>query len=468
MLRFVLFIPFSGYYDHASTHWNVIKHHPELSSGLYNLDIAAGEKIASKWATFGSYWNFAFWIPSLIFPPPVNLPFTVVDTVLTVYLSKATHYQTSYAPHSKAACAGAAYTWHRPAGANESFFEAAGRLNATVASPVDMCRSFTEEWQYGVTLSFFYALISALNILGFFGTLATARKRDESTKDLVIAILKMTLQLVLNIPKGVAFIIAGVLYFLPEFIFRCLPLSFKSKVRLGRRYAVKGGLAVEQKAELEIMELKDMYKQRKRQDFMRYQGGGGEQSPLSNFLGVYDMLIAVTEHLHYSDIMHLSCVSKSVREAVLPAHDLDHRLATFKRYSCSKRSSKQECWICDKQVCSVSYPITSSKPASTPTTNHSATVLQPDFQNPKNNPNPPFLVPPLLHPLLPHLHPSHTTWRTLPTRAIPFLRLRPRYRYRTPEHNSTMDSRLSALRRQANSTVADRYHGVHRVQSPQH
>jgi|TARA_R110002003_G_scaffold135_6_gene12551 hypothetical protein len=153
VFRFIIFAPFGYYWAHASTHWDVIKGHAELHNGLYDPTIAIGEKIASNWGTFGFYWNFAFWIPSFWFPPPLNLPFTVIDTVTTIYLARATHYQTAYVPHSKGSCAGAAYDWHRPAGANESFFEAAARLNATVATPVKMCRSFVEEWQYGITLS---------------------------------------------------------------------------------------------------------------------------------------------------------------------------------------------------------------------------------------------------------------------------------------------------------------------------
>jgi hypothetical protein len=151
LLRFVLFAPLGYYQTRGETHWDVIKDHVELHSGLYDPAIVAGEKIASKWGTIIFYWNFAVWIPTFWFPPPLNLIFILVDTAMTVQISRATSYQTSYAPHSKAACAGAAYSWHRPAGANESFFEAAGRLNATATTPIDMCRSFVEEWQYGVT-----------------------------------------------------------------------------------------------------------------------------------------------------------------------------------------------------------------------------------------------------------------------------------------------------------------------------
>jgi hypothetical protein len=75
----------------------------------------------------------------------LDLPFMAVDVVATVFISWATWYQMDYVPHSKASCAGAAYSWHRPLGANESFFETAGRLSATVATPVNICRNFVQE-----------------------------------------------------------------------------------------------------------------------------------------------------------------------------------------------------------------------------------------------------------------------------------------------------------------------------------
>jgi hypothetical protein len=151
LFRFALFVPLRNYSSRSENHWNIIKDHLELRSGLYDPAIIAGENIANTWGKAVFYWNFAVWIPSFWFPPPLNLIFTTVDAVMTVQVSRATGYQTGYAPHSKASCAGAAYSWHRPAGANESFFEAAGRLNSTPATPVDICRSFVEEWQYGVT-----------------------------------------------------------------------------------------------------------------------------------------------------------------------------------------------------------------------------------------------------------------------------------------------------------------------------
>jgi hypothetical protein len=152
-------------------------------------------------------------------------------------------------------------------------------------------------------------------------------------------------------------ILVLILWYVPQSCFRCLPLSFKSKVRIGRRYALKSGLGVEQRIEHRIMELKGKYEQSRRKKGPRYQGGAGEASLLSNFLGIYDILIIVSADLHYSDVLNLSRVSKSVHESVLPAHDLDRRIAMFQRYSCSA-ATKTSCWICDKQMCDVTiYPI---------------------------------------------------------------------------------------------------------------
>ncbi|KAH7083679.1 hypothetical protein FB567DRAFT_604714 [Paraphoma chrysanthemicola] len=353
IFRFVVFAPFGYYWALASTHWDVIKDHVELHNGTYPSIIATGEKIASKWGTFGFYWNFAVWIPTFWFPPPLNLPFTVIDTVITIYLARASHYQTAYAPHSKGSCTSAAHDWYRPPGANESFFEAAARLNSTVATPTKMCRTFVEEWQYGIVLSAFYATISLLNIIAFLGAIFGARRDGESLLTFVTNLLKVVLEQALNVPKGIALLVVGFLWSLPQCMFRCLPLSIKSPVRFGRRYAVKSVLGAEQKAELGIMEMKTVYEQKKRQHMPCYQGGGGEPSPLSNFLSIYDMLMVVTEELHYTDIMNLSRVSKSVREAVLPAGDLGRRVQAFRRYTCHG-AQRTLCWLCDKQICNVS------------------------------------------------------------------------------------------------------------------
>ena len=155
-----------------------------------------------------------------------------------------------------------------------------------------------------------------------------------------------------TVPKGLLILLAGILYFLPEFFFRCLPLSWKAPVRIGRRHAFKAGVGVEQRAETKMSDLKTEIKNRKGTK-RRYQDGEGEKSPLSEFLGIYDMLMLVTEQLHYLDMVNLSRVSKSIRESVLPAQDFDRRMTVFKMYTCDP-TAKSKCWTCPNQICFVS------------------------------------------------------------------------------------------------------------------
>jgi hypothetical protein len=85
--------------------------------------------------------------------PPLGIVLTIVDTVTTVYLSIATHYQTGYTYRDKDQCSiDAVQHFQRPLGTNESFWSAAARLNSTVTTPVNMCKDFVVEWQYGVAL----------------------------------------------------------------------------------------------------------------------------------------------------------------------------------------------------------------------------------------------------------------------------------------------------------------------------
>lgn len=200
---------------------------------------------------------------------------------------------------------------------------------------------------------FFYALIVLFSLIAFSGALRDSRRQGKTAIDMSMALGKSFLNFLTAVPRCIVTLLLLLVWFLPQSFFRCLPISLKAKVRFGRRYTVKSLWGLEQKAELEVTELKDVYKQNQRKQLPRYQGGPGEACPLSDFLSVYDMLMAVTEDMHYLDVMTLSLVSKSVREVVLPAHDFDRRIKTFRRYTCPGKK-KVECWICDKQICTVS------------------------------------------------------------------------------------------------------------------
>lgn len=197
----------------------------------------------------------------------------------------------------------------------------------------------------------FYALLCLINIVAFFGSLSDAKRRGESFRVMALALFKVLLNCILNIPKGLLIVLAAILWLIPEYFFRCLPIKFKAEVRFGRRYALKSGLGIEQKAELEVNELKNVYRDSKRSKH-RYNGGSCSPTPLSDFLGIYDMLMAVTEELHYSDVLNLSLVSKGVRHAVLPTEYFEQRRAAFLRYTCAGEKG-ESCWLCRKQICIV-------------------------------------------------------------------------------------------------------------------
>lgn len=141
------------YYYAAKSHWQLINSHAQLNSGLYGTTIVTAEKIATKWGKVGFFWSIAIWIPAICLPWFFSVPVAVVDSVIAAYIATATHYQFGFVPLSQKTCATAAYEWHKPNGANETFFQAAARLNATVASPVQMCKDFVQESYFGLVNS---------------------------------------------------------------------------------------------------------------------------------------------------------------------------------------------------------------------------------------------------------------------------------------------------------------------------
>ncbi|CAO2655360.1 Nn.00g104240.m01.CDS01 [Neocucurbitaria sp. VM-36] len=357
LIRFALFVPCGLYWARTKNHNNVITNHIELHNGTYPMIIAAGESMAAKWGNIVFFWNFGVWIPSFWFSPPLNLPFAIMDTVITAYLSKATHYQASYIPQKIGSCnPDKNPNFHdmlRPAGANESFFEAAARLNSTASTPREMCESFREEWQYGIAISCFYALISLIQMVALFGGLMTINSKGNSSRTRLVAVSQSSYTIANKVPRGIIIVTYCLVYDMPRYIFRCFPQSLQNPIRYGRRQAIKAGLGAEQATETQMNELTTNVKNIKgvRRNG-KYVGSHGEQTPLAEFLGIYDMLMLVTEHLHYIDVANLSRVSKSVRESVLPARDFDRRMKVFKIYTCNN-PNKADCWTCKNQICSL-------------------------------------------------------------------------------------------------------------------
>ncbi|KAF2264753.1 hypothetical protein CC78DRAFT_543800 [Lojkania enalia] len=328
VLRFIIFVPFGIYQGIAKNHWNVIKDHPEqLQDGVFNHLIAKGEHRAKTWGILGFYWSFTVWLPAIIVPPPFDLMFYAVDVVVAVMLSITTHLQSKYSPDDMDSCTSTgSHEWQLPPGHNESFFEASARLNATSTTPAAMCKSYVEEWQYGIVLSLFCSLIAFLGITSsiiiFLKTVRNNRRQRVSNA-------KWLLQTAAKFPKNLFAVGVGLVYIV-LLAFRCLPLTVKSRVRYTRRYADK------------VM--------RKKPGVRHLSAAGGKPNSLADFLSIYDILMSVVPYLHYIDIINLSLASKSVHEAVLPDTDYDRRITHFRMYTCRAQSRKQ-CWVCTNQIC---------------------------------------------------------------------------------------------------------------------
>ncbi|KAF2202578.1 hypothetical protein GQ43DRAFT_470795 [Delitschia confertaspora ATCC 74209] len=346
VLRFAIFIPFAAYFGRVSKHWNVIKKHVELQSAPYSPNYAKSARLGHAWGKYGFYWNFVVWIPHLCLPPPFSLIFGILDTAITVMLSISNHDLSPLVPHSTGACKnGGAEKWQVSNG-TKSFFTLAGELNSTKATPFKMCKSYVEEWQYGLSIVTIYGTIAGLNILLSMLIcvilLVQTRRKSQNMKS-------WAWENLLSLPR-LFFMVFIIITWIPVALFRCcLPTSWKAKARYGRRYAMKAS----QQAVSKSKEIKMKAFQGEKETTSRYENLSGEGKPtnLADFL-CYDILMIIVEDLHYVDVMNLARVSKSVREAVLPATDYARRIQHFKRYSCpGNPSSKTECWVCTNQVC---------------------------------------------------------------------------------------------------------------------
>jgi hypothetical protein len=197
--------------------------------------------------------------------------------------------------------------------------------------------------------SILYALASLIGILAFPCAIREFRKNDESILTMAKEVVSLTGTCLTCMIKWPMIVIVGALVYTPVLIFRCLPMDFKAPVRSARRHAAKTTIGAEQKIELKLKELGNDANQRGK-TVGQYQGSSGTHNGLSQFLGVYDMLVMVAQHLHHSDLISLSTVSKSVREAVLPSGDVSRRLAIFRRYTCEP-GQRTTCWGCANQIC---------------------------------------------------------------------------------------------------------------------
>ncbi|KAF2873478.1 hypothetical protein BDV95DRAFT_592839 [Massariosphaeria phaeospora] len=164
--------------------------------------------------------------------------------------------------------------------------------------------------------------------------------------------LRLTLFMVWTIPLAVFY---TCMWTAPvDLVYLCLHPGDRSNRWYGERYAAKTIQRLVEKVETAVKSIINLRGDGERagKRASAIQLGRGQASELSNFLGIYDMLILVAHDLHYIDIMNLRLTSKSVRQAILPAQDygLEKRLDHLKRYSCDA-DNRMKCWVCTIQVC---------------------------------------------------------------------------------------------------------------------
>ncbi|OCK79624.1 hypothetical protein K432DRAFT_417213 [Lepidopterella palustris CBS 459.81] len=340
VLRFAIFVPFATYWSDADNHWQNVRKHVVLQQPPFNPNIFRGEQIAAKWGKIGFFWNFALWIPTVLFPGPLVFIVGLFDLTIATMLGIATHLQSAYSPHTYSACRnGGAETWQVPNG-TQSFFTLAGQLNATKTTPETMCRDYVEEWKYGVAMAVCYSLIAAFNII-LSAIVCAVAARDSPRHNRSFG--EWILDTFMTIPRATYFIFIC-LVMIPVMFFRCLPISIKSRARFGARYAVKTGQRVPTPRDIKMRVMRP--KNSKSCYAGNYQG---KATNLADFL-IYDVLVLIARDLHYVDLVNLSLASKSVHDAVFPGSDFLTRSEHFKMYTCDI-ASKTQCWVCTVQIC---------------------------------------------------------------------------------------------------------------------
>lgn len=206
--------------------------------------------------------------------------------------------------------------------------------------------------------SFFQALMALFGIVSFVGCIPIAKQQVIKLLKKIQRCATFLLACTIYLPRGTVALVPFTLYTTPVFIFRlCVPRKAKVPVRTARRYAAKTALGAEQKTEIALKGLKTQIFNK--DNIARYQGTDGEPTQLAQFLGIYDMLMMVTQHLHYVDVLSLSSVSKSVRNSVLPHDDLHRRLTLFKRSTCRGGGARTPCSVCWIPICSDCFKATS-------------------------------------------------------------------------------------------------------------
>lgn len=126
----------------------------------------------------------------------------------------------------------------------------------------------------------------------------------------------------------------------------CLPKRMQQPIRFSSRVAGKWGYHTTASAKGRLRQIPHHLAR------SPHKKAGGDRA-LETIL-LYDILLLIAPKLHYVDIVNLSMASKRVRAAVFPVSEVYGKERELRLYSCYG-NAKSACWICNIQICKVSY-----------------------------------------------------------------------------------------------------------------
>ena len=197
-----------------------------------------------------------------------------------------------------------------------------------------------------------YALIASLNIIVCICVCKMILRTSENRPK---PIGRTLLYLAAELPRFMVLVLTAIIRLIPMIIMRFLPHSARARLSFACRYVTKAGQALEEQSEIQLQTIR--HKSKKEPEQHQYVAKGvGRPNRLTEFLGIYDILILVLKNLHYTDIATLSLVSRSVREILVPTGAHAQRILHLQMYTCRRRA-KAQCWSCTNQICTVSTSI---------------------------------------------------------------------------------------------------------------
>ncbi|ORY09935.1 hypothetical protein BCR34DRAFT_602525 [Clohesyomyces aquaticus] len=292
--------------------YDLVAKNPELQSPLYGRHILVAQQLVYYGCVILFPWLFISCALMFKFRGSWLLLYGMIDLSLTMVIIVGLAFQDRYLPASTKACR-KAEEW-KVNGDHMSFFSQAAAHN-TKDTAAGKCKSFVSTWELGLCVAFFHMIVSYVGI--FFD------EREFS---------------ILNPFRPLFYLILAVIGPFYYFYINIVP-----RIRFAFFYLVKlpSGLRG----------LKTLRFEKPTPYVPRYDSMTISNPKLQQILTIEHVLLNVVDYLHYDDIINLSLTSKSVREAVYPGRDLQHRLPKLLKRSCNQGSTRKACLYCNKKIC---------------------------------------------------------------------------------------------------------------------